>query len=245
MKITSQIKNKLNSILSIFNLYLQKRNPGIDPVEQLVQGLNYFNIDFIFDIGANTGQFSSEIINNGYKGEILSFEPLTIAHKELVIKSSKHENWIVYERCAVGDFEGEIEINISNNSVSSSILDISSLHLNAAEESKFIGSEKSRIIRLDSLLNIYQFNDKNLFVKIDTQGFEWQVLEGAEEILKISKGVLCELSFDKLYEGQRLWQDIIKKLEKYNFKLWSIQYGLTDKSTGQSLQCDAIFYKIN
>jgi len=243
MKRSTKIKNYINKVLSLANLYLQKRNPGVDPTEQLVTSLNHFNINYVIDIGANVGQFSVEILDNGFKGEIISFEPLTSAYSELVKNSKKYNNWTIYPKSAIGNTDGEIEINISNNSVSSSILNISKKHIDASNESRYIGIEKVRIHKLDSLFSIEQLKDKNIFIKIDTQGFEWQVLEGASNILEDTKGLLCELSFDKLYEGQHLWQEIITKLEQYNFKLWSLQYGLTDKTTGQTLQCDAIFYK--
>ena len=243
MKRSTKIKNYINKVLSLANLYLQKRNPGVDPTEQLVTSLNHFNINYVIDIGANVGQFSVEILDNGFKGEIISFEPLTSAYSELVKNSKKYNNWTIYPKSAIGNTDGEIEINISNNSVSSSILNISKKHIDASNESRYIGIEKVRIHKLDSLFSKEQLKDKNIFIKIDTQGFEWQVLEGASNILEDTKGLLCELSFDKLYEGQHLWQEIITKLEQYNFKLWSLQYGLTDKTTGQTLQCDAIFYK--
>lgn len=244
MKRSTKVKNLINKILSYCNLYLQKRNPGIDPVEQLITSFNYFNIDYVIDIGANVGQFSLELLENGYKGDIISFEPLSSAYADLLKNSKKYNNWIVYDKSAIGNQDGEIDINISNNSVSSSVLNISEKHIDASHESKFIGVEKVIINKLDSVIKTDLISDKNIFIKIDTQGFEWQVLEGATEILKKSKGVLCELSFDELYEGQHKWKDILDKLEQYGFKLWSLQYGLTNKESGQTLQCDAIFYKV-
>ena len=244
MKKSTTIKNYVNKALSHANLYLQKRNPGVDPTEQLVTSLNHFNINYVIDIGANVGQFAVEILDNGFNGEIISFEPLSKAHSELVKNSKKYNNWTIYPKSAIGNTDGEIEINISNNSVSSSILNISKKHIDASNESRYIGIEKVKIHKLDSLFSKEQLMNKNIFIKIDTQGFEWEVLEGASNILNDTKGLLCELSFDNLYEGQHLWQEIINKLEQYNFKLWSLQYGLTDKNTGQTLQSDAIFYKI-
>ena len=244
MKKSTTIKNYVNKALSYANLYLQKRNPGVDPTEQLVTSLNHFNINYVIDIGANVGQFAVEILDNGFNGEIISFEPLSKAHSELVKNSKKYNNWTIYPKSAIGNTDGEIEINISNNSVSSSILNISKKHIDASNESRYIGIEKVKIHKLDSLFSKEQLMNKNIFIKIDTQGFEWEVLEGASNILNDTKGLLCELSFDNLYEGQHLWQEIINKLEQYNFKLWSLQYGLTDKNTGQTLQSDAIFYKI-
>ena len=82
------------------------------------------------------------------------------------------------------------------------------------------------------------------FLKIDTQGYEWQVLDGARESLSQCQGVLCELSLVPLYEGQCLWMEMIQRLESGGFTLWSIQKGFTDLRDGRTLQVDAIFLRI-
>lgn len=246
MKLTTKFKNSINNFLQIFNLYLQKRHPGVDPAEQLLTTFKYFNIDYVIDVGANVGQFASELLENKFEGHIISFEPLTDAHNQLTAHSIKYKNWEVYERAAVGNDEGEIQINISGNSVSSSILDISNVHLNASNSSAYIGSEETKITKIDSVFdNGKVLIGKSAFLKIDTQGFEWEVLLGAKNTIKNVKGVLCELSFDNLYNGQKNWAEIVAYLENCGFVLWSIQYGLTDKDSGRTLQCDAIFYKNN
>ncbi len=83
------------------------------------------------------------------------------------------------------------------------------------------------------------------FIKIDTQGFEWQVLDGAPNTLRHAKGVLCELSLLPLYEEQKLWKEMIERLEAEGFTLWFIQRGFTDPRDGRSLQMDAAFFRVN
>ncbi len=246
MKLTTKLKNTINNLLQIFNLYLQKRHAGVDPTEQLLTTFKYFNIDYVIDVGANVGQFASELLQNQFKGHIISFEPLTDAHYQLNKYSKKYSNWEVYERAAIGNDEGKIQINISGNSVSSSILDISNVHLNASNSSAYIGAEETKITSIDSVFdNGNSLIGKSAFLKIDTQGFEWEVLLGAKNSIKNVKGILCELSFDNLYNGQKNWLEIVDYLKECGFVLWSIQYGLTDKNSGRTLQCDAIFYKKN
>ena len=70
------------------------------------------------------------------KDKIVSFEPLTIARKKkLLYNASKDNNWFVHEQTAIGDYKGTININISKNSVSSSILPMHNLHSDAEIES--------------------------------------------------------------------------------------------------------------
>ncbi len=116
-------------------------------------------------------------------------------------------------------------------------------HSSAAVGSAYIDSERVPIAKLDTIASRYLNQKSKLFIKIDTQGFEWQVLDGASETLKQALGVLCELSLVPLYGGQRLWRDIVDRLETEGFMLWALQRGFTDPRTGQSLQMDGIFLR--
>ncbi len=78
-------------------------------------------------------------------------------------------------------------------------------------------------------------------LKIDTQGYEWQVLDGAVATLPRITAVLIEMSLVPLYEGQHLWLEIIARLEAMGFKTWSLQPGFVDPSTGRTLQVDGMF----
>jgi len=116
-------------------------------------------------------------------------------------------------------------------------------HFSAAEGSVYVNSERVPIFKLDSIANRYLDKNSNLFIKIDTQGYELQVLDGGSETLKQAKGVLCELSLVPLYHGQRLWRDIVDRLDQEGFMLWALQKGFTNPKTGQSLQMDGIFVR--
>ena len=144
----------------------------------------------------------------------------------------------------MGDQDGEIEIHIAGNSVSSSVLPMMEAHSSAAEGSAYVGIEKTPIFRLDSVAPSYLAQSSRPFLKIDTQGYEWQVLDGARETLSQCQGVLCELSLVPLYEGQHLWMEMIQRLESEGFTLWSIQKGFTDLRDGRTLQVDATFFRI-
>lgn len=222
---------------------LTRLTPSSNPAFQILSTLRYINANLVFDVGANIGQFAQELRSVGYSGEIVSFEPLTIAHGVLNRESESDENWHVHPRAAVGDHDGEIEINVAGNSVSSSVLPMLGAHSSAAEGSSYVAAEYAPIVCLDSVAHQYLKPDSRCFIKIDTQGFEWQVLDGAVETIKRAHGVLVELSLVPLYEGQRLWQDIIDRLVSDGFTLWAIQRGFTDPRNGRSLQVNAIFVR--
>ncbi|MBC7751331.1 MAG: FkbM family methyltransferase [Candidatus Saccharibacteria bacterium] len=237
------IKNSIRKKIRQIGWDLHRLNPSGDPGTQIVAALNHARVNTVFDIGANAGQFAKEIRELGFAGKIVSFEPLTSARKKLSPLAARDRDWIVHDQCALGDHDGEIEINISGNSVSSSVLPMLESHCNAAMGSAYVGSERIPIFMLDNIANRYLQESSNLFIKIDTQGYEWQVLDGASESLKRARGLLCELSLVPLYHGQRLWRDIVDRLEQEGFMLWALQKGFTDPRTGQSLQMDGIFLR--
>lgn len=238
-------KKLIKKSFNLIGLQLQRYQPLSDVGAQIYQAIKKVKTDVLLDIGANTGQFASEIRQKGYNGKIVSFEPLINARKKLLENASKDKNWIVHEQAALGGHNGFVDINISKNSVSSSILPMLSSHYEAENNSIYIGSEKTPVITLDSVANKYLAQSSNCFIKIDTQGYEWQVLNGAINTLKKSKGVLCELSLVPLYKEQHLWQEMIERFEKEGFVLWSIQKAFTDMRNGRTLQMDAVFIKKN
>lgn len=237
------MKKIIQSFFRYLGFDLKRYLPSNSAPAQLIRVLELAKIDLIFDIGANKGQFVNEIRENGYMGNIVSFEPLSSARSELLLSASKDPLWVVHEQSAIGDQDGEAEIFIAGNSVSSSLLEMLDSHSNAAVDSHYINSERVLTQRLDSIASRYAVQGTSLFIKIDTQGFEWQVLDGASQILQDAMGVLCELSLVPLYNGQRLWLDIVDRLDREGFMLWAVQKGFTDSRTGQSLQMDGIFMR--
>jgi len=237
------MKKVIRSLIHSLGWDLHRRSPASNPSVQLLAALNYVQADTVFDVGANVGQFAQELRSVGFGGSIISFDPLTSAHAELSEVARNDSKWMVHPRAAVGDHDGEVEINIAGNSVSSSVLPMLDAHSSAAVGSAYVASERTPLIRLDTVAEQYLSAASRPFIKIDTQGFEWQVLEGATETLKRAQGVLLELSLVPLYDGQRLWREIIERMETEGFTLWAIQKGFTDPRTGRSLQADGIFLR--
>lgn len=238
------MKKIIKKLFNKFGIEINRLQPNLDDSSQVIAAMKKVNINVIFDIGANVGQFSSEIRSKGYTGKIISFEPLTSAREILSKEAVRDRNWIIHDRVAIGNQNGFVDINISKNSYSSSILPMLKTHLDAAPNSEYIGVEKTPIITLDSIADSYLDQNSNCFLKIDTQGYETQVLNGAPKTLAKAKGILCELSLVKLYNGQDLWKDKIARFEKEGFVLWSLQRGFTDNNNGRTLQMNGIFLRI-
>lgn len=214
-----------------------------DPlVRQRLDLLKLYDINLIFDVGANVGQYAQKIREMGYQGEIVSFEPLPTEFQRLKKKAEGDFRWKAAE-FALGNFNGTAEINLAQNSYSSSILEILPVHVESAPDSIYVGTQTVTVRRLDDVIEQYYLPGQNIFVKIDTQGFERQVFEGSMASLSKIKGFQMELSIVPLYEGETLMQEMVDLLRSHGFKLKLIEGGHRNYETGELLQVEGYFYR--
>tara|TARA_B100000674_G_scaffold495518_1_gene523189 strand:- start:1494 stop:2216 length:723 start_codon:yes stop_codon:yes gene_type:complete len=237
------LKNLINLFLKKLNFKLIRVVDQFSNSYRLVLSFKEKEIDYILDVGANEGQFVKELRFYGYEGNIISFEPILDAHKRLLQNSLKDDKWEIYKPIALGNKNRESVINISKNSVSSSIFEMKKEHLENAPNSMYVSKQSINEIRLEEIFFDLDLKEKNLFLKIDTQGYEYEVLKGAEEILKYFKGIMVEVSLTNLYEGQKSWQEILGFIQSKGFNLWSIDRGFSNKKNGKTLQVDMCFFK--
>lgn len=202
-------------------------------------------VDVIIDVGANTGQYAAQIIEQtSFRGQIISFEPLSSAFLKLSENSKNFSNWKVYNY-GLGNTNQSSVINISGNSSSSSLLPMLPSHLKAAPQTLCIGKETIEMRKLDSIYDELNINDKEIYLKIDTQGYEKNVIKGAVKSLSKISIVQLELSLIPLYEGDNLYYEICKLMDDLGFTLIEIERGFTNKENGQLLQVDGIFKRIS
>lgn len=239
----SSVKQGMKQLLNSAGIEAHRFHPNSSPLARLIAALRHSHVDLVIDIGANEGQFATELRTGGYSGRIVSFEPLSSAHGRLSQARGDDTAWHVHPRCALGDRPGEVELNIAGNSDSSSILPMLMSHSSAVPESAYIGHESAPLITLDSVAPFYLEGAQAPFLKIDTQGYEWHVLDGALTTLPKVRGIQMELSLVPLYEGQRLWRECIERLEVEGFVLWALQPVFFDPATGRTLQWDGLFFR--
>ncbi len=201
------------------------------------------SIDVVLDVGANTGQYARRLREDGYRNRIVSFEPLPSAYLALRQNARRDERWLVHERCALGAFTGNTDIHEAGNSESSSLLAMLPAHEAAAPDSAYVGTRQTPITTLDAVFNDYVAQDDRCLLKIDTQGYEHEVLAGAVRSLSRIAAVEIELSIVPLYDSQRLYPAFFDFFRDAGFTLWSLSPVYTDPGTGQLLQFDALFVR--
>lgn len=203
----------------------------------------HHRVDYVIDVGANDGGHGQELREGGYRGPILSFEPLAHAHAALVRRAAGDPVWHVAPRCALGEREGEVTIHVAGNSVSSSLLPMLDRHVQSAPQSATVAEELVPMVMLDAVTGFGLKDAKRALLKVDTQGYELPVLKGAIRTLQQCQGVRLEMSIVPLYEGQSLYREVIDHLDRLGFDLWALLPGFVDPGSGRLLQMDGLFFR--
>lgn len=235
------IKHELRKLLWKVGYDISRYTPTSHPFALMQKLLASCDINTVLDVGANSGQFAEFLRKDlGYARTIISFEPLSSALAVLKAKADRDPHWRVLN-IALGDIEGQSEINIAGNSYSSSLLDMSPSHLKAAPESVYGGKEKVEVKALDSIFDTICSKASKVFMKIDTQGFEGKVLKGAENSLQRIDLVQMEMSLVPLYRGELLFNELHSLMKSKGYNLAAILPGFSDQNSGELLQVDGIF----
>lgn len=197
-------------------------------------------IDLVVDVGANRGQFGLEIRRAGYAGRIVSIEPLALPYQELSRLSSRDEAWATI-RSAVGSEAGSATMHVAANAgASSSLLPMLDLHASSAPEARFVAEERVDVATLDDLAAPHLRDAGSVFTKVDVQGYELHVLEGASATLAASSLVQVEMSLLPLYEGGPTYRDVLQLMDQHAFRLVGLEPGFAAR-TGVLLQADGLF----
>jgi FkbM family methyltransferase len=195
-------------------------------------------VNVALDAGANAGQYGEWLRAAGFTGRIVSFEPLGAAYAELRKKAERDGNWSAH--CvALGAACGEAWINVAGNSYSSSLLPMREAHRRAAPDSAYVGRERVRLATLDSLVTLGA--EDRALLKLDTQGYEDMVLEGARQALERVRLVVCELSLVELYAGQKEFGEMLALFRASGFRPAQFEREFADPATGYSLQVNGVF----
>jgi FkbM family methyltransferase len=234
--------DRLNSFFHGFGFELTRYNKATNGILRRKAILEKFGVDLIIDVGANTGIYGKESRGIGYKGHIVSFEPLKDAFEMLEENTRNDPYWKVYN-FALGAENKTEEINISANSHSSSILDILDAHTSAEASASYVGRQEIQIHTLDSIFGDIKGNAKEIYLKLDTQGFELNVLKGGNNSLPYINTIQLEMSLSRLYDGQPLYADLMDYLHAHGYQLIDIEPGFADVKTGTLHQFDGIFRK--
>lgn len=209
---------------------------------QLKRLFALLDVDMVFDIGGNTGQYGMQIRKDiGYRGAMFSFEPMPHAAERIRFAARSDTAWQVKE-CAVDDVRGRARFNIMAGDQFSSLLAPSKEF-----EGRFHGQHSVmrtvdvEVITLGDAVTQAPSFSRGL-LKLDTQGTELRLLRGGFDSLSFFPAIQMEVGFQMLYEGEGRYTEVVDQLDEWGYRL-SALFPNNQGHFPHLLEMDAVFLR--
>jgi FkbM family methyltransferase len=238
--VTSGFRRAVRAPLRRMGFDLVRYDASRTPAARRARLLSEREVDVVLDVGANDGPFAKELRRSGFAGRIVSFEPGRASFAALEAACRSDPGWECH-KVAIGSVDGEAELHVAGNLSSSSLLSMTERHVAGAPESRYVGTERVHVRRLDDMRPDVVCPEDTVYLKIDVQGLELQVLQGAESLLDQVAVVESELSLTPLYEQGATFAEVVDHLDARGFHLVSLDPVFIDPRDGRLLQLDGIF----
>ncbi|WP_420455198.1 FkbM family methyltransferase [Rubrivirga sp.] len=223
------------------------RRRGYDVVQKrpvLADLLRQRGVAVVLDVGANEGQFAQDLRAWGYSGRIVSFEPIPAVAAGLRDRAAGDPAWEVRE-CALGREAGTATLHVSDLSVFSSLREALPSAETFDARARTVSTVEVEVVRLDDVFDDVVRPGEAAFLKVDTQGNEADVLDGAAGVLDRVVGVQLELGVRALYEGEQLAPALIERMAGLGYRIGQLHPVVFDPNDGFTslLQFDAVFVR--
>ena len=189
-----------------------------DPFLRLAALCAHLEVSLVIDAGANGGLWVSDLREAGYQGRVASFEPDPSASAALAARASADPAWTAYP-IGLGASRGTVELRLTDDSHFNSFLP----QAEPIEQTATRVVHLARVERLDEILEVAP--GERIFLKVDVQGYELPVLEGASGIMDRVVGAQVEVSLIPLYEGQPSIRQVISRLESDGLRVAGVING--------------------
>ena len=211
--------------------------------EHLAALLEMYEVDCVLDVGAHVGEFGSALRHAGYSGPIVSFEPVNEYFKRLEAAAAPDPKWWVY-RAALGLDTGDRPMNVMDGTGSSFLSPNLYAKLCWPEwHSAYV--EKVPMRRLSEMMEMFFANIgvSRPFLKLDTQGYDLEVFQGAGDRIHDLVGLQCELSLIPLYEGMPTIEDALSVFRAAGFDVTGFFPVAVENATARMLEVDCVMIR--
>ncbi|MER5213834.1 FkbM family methyltransferase [Streptomyces sp. NPDC002838] len=205
--------------------------------------LDFYGVNCVFDVGANTGQYAKRLRRLGYKGRIVSFEPTAETFARLAKAAEKDPEWRVYQ-LGLGSEDTVSSIHVGWKTMNS-LLPPSEYGRDRYQRFATTRTEEIQIRRLDGVMEkaLDGIDDPRPFLKMDTQGYDLEVFAGAGERIADFVGMQSEVAVLRLYEGSPEMNDAIATYEKSGFGITGMYPVTREAATGRVVEFDCVLMR--
>ncbi|MFY2822408.1 FkbM family methyltransferase [Ruegeria sp. MALMAid1280] len=214
-------------------------------MDQEVDFLKKYGVTVFLDVGANVGQTGISLRKEGYEGRIISFEPIRHCYDQMEAAAASDPLWDT-RHSAVGAEDGTASIGVSENFVSSSILDATEDLIAIYEPIRYTRQEEVPLTRLDSCLPelVPEEDDAVIHLKIDTQGFERFVIDGALDALHRINTIRMEVAVSVVYSGEMIVPEAIQRMTELGYVLIDAWPAWRHPETDEVMHFDLLFRRL-
>ncbi len=206
------MKTGIKAVANLLGYDVVKRRNSNDSLDSHL--MNVFlatGVDCVLDVGANSGQYGKYLRKIGFKGHIVSFEPVKSVFATLKANARGDAKWSCYN-LALGEIDEEKVINVYKSTVFSSFLEATDYSKGIWNSLNTLNVEAVRVERLDQIFKeiVERTGGRNFYLKMDTQGFDMSVFRGASDALPKVQALQSELSLISVYKNMPDPYDVLR-----------------------------------
>lgn len=209
--------------------------------------ISEYQIDCILDVGANIGQYHGFLRHEvDYEGLVVSFEPDPTSISRLDELQKEDDNWVIQDY-GLGKENSVLQLNIMKKTQFNSFLEPDSTNSSRFDDSNSIVEKVDvDVKRLDDVVRRLQdkYRFANVFLKMDTQGFDLDVFEGAAGCLDLIKGVQSEVSLIPIYKDMPTFEDSLRFFKSKGFEVSGL-YSLSENRFPLAYEYDCVYLPKN
>jgi FkbM family methyltransferase len=213
---------------------------GLDPVTDLAFLLHAQRDPIVFDVGANDGEMLQDFLHVFPAARVVAFEPYVPCCEILERKFRDRPN-VSIQNVALGAERGTSRLNLYSGNRMNSLLRFDDDPGNVMVKSfALTGTAEVRVETLDAFCAESDIASIDI-LKIDTQGFDLQVLKGAAKLLEARriKTVLLEVNFVPMYERQASFPELHQLLTGAGYQF--VDFYNQRRNEGYTAWCDACY----
>jgi len=199
-------------------------------------------IDTVLDVGANTGQFRDFLRRKvGFKGQIESFEPVPDLAAHLMTRAESDTHWKIHT-CALGPETGQKTINVMAKTEFNSFLNPVTTGSHQDQMNKVKKTVTVPITTLDTV-----FNKRDLsrtYLKLDTQGYDLEVLKGGQRAIKDVPALQTEISIHPFCADMPTFSDTISAFERHGFAMADL-YLVSSDDAKRAMEFDCLMVRVD
>jgi FkbM family methyltransferase len=220
------------------------RRPEWNRHSQRRRIMDHLGVTLVLDVGANVGQYGRRLRDwTGYAGRIVSFEPTRDAYRALAAEAARDGRWEALPY-GLSDGAGAATIHVPlGHSDLSSISPLTPVGLAVAEGAEVV-TETIELRRLDDVAGELLAPADRVLLKVDVQGHEREVLDGAAATLDRVVAVECELPLVAMYDRATGFLELVSQLSEAGFAPVGLESNYIDPRTGFAMDADAVFVRL-